>query len=144
MLETTKYEIERLQGAPERNQRSRLIVYSERRQGRQARRADRSGRRYDKVVLRDLVQPRPVNPPLLMGLTIWYHHRPPLRPQIISLTPDRSIREDEYAMIEQEVSISSLIEFFPSTAKRVSETWVFRPMPFYASRGERPTRKDMS
>ena len=124
MLETTKYEIERPQGAPERNQRSRTIVYAER-----AAKVGKLGepidliRRYDKVVLRDLVQARPVNPPLLQGLTIWYHHRPPLRPQIISLSPDRPIREDEYGMIEEEVSISNLIAFLPSTPKRVSETW---------------------
>src|SRR5262249_7496189 len=90
MLETTKYELERPQGAPEAKQRSRLGVYTER-----AAKVGKLGepidfvRRYDKVVLRDLVQPRAVNPPLLLGLTIWYHNRPPLRPQIISLTPDR-------------------------------------------------------
>ena len=57
-------------------------------------------RRYDTVILRDLVQARPLNPPLLQGLTILYRRRPPLRPLIVSLTPDRPIREDEYAMIE--------------------------------------------
>ncbi len=124
MLETTKYEIERAQGAPERTQRSRTILYAER-----AAKVGKLGnpidlvRRYDTVILRDLVQPRPLNPPLLQGLTIWYHLRPPLRPQIVSVTPDRRIREDEYAMIELEVSMSSLSAFFPTATRRVSETW---------------------
>ncbi len=84
------------------------------------------------------MQPRPVNPPLLLGLTIWYHRRPPLRPQIISLTPDRPIREDEYSMIEEEVTISNLIAFFPATPKRVSETWGVPPGAVLSVSGRAP------
>ena len=139
MLETTKYEIERPQGAPERSQRSRTIVYAER-----AAKVGKLGepidliRRDDKVVLRDLVQPRPVNPPLLQGLTILYRYRPPLRPLIISLSPDRPIREDEYSMIEEEVSISNLMAFLPATPKRVSESWTIPPGAVLSVSGRAP------
>ena len=55
----------------------------------------------------------PLNPPLLQGLTIWYHRRPPLRPQIIepdprSHAPRRRVRHDrrgrEHAPIDRRSS----------------------------------------
>jgi hypothetical protein len=142
MIETTKYEIERAQGTPERAQRSRIIIYAER-----AAKVGKLGellglvRRYDTVVLRDLVQSRPLNPPLLQGLTVWYQLRPPLRPQIVSLSPDRPIREDEYEMIEGEVSMCNLSAFLPTAAKRVSETWEIAPSAVQIVSG-RPPDKD--
>ena len=54
-----------------------------------------------------------MSPPFLQGLTVWYHRRPPMRPQILSLTLDRSLREDEYALIAHEVSVPQLTAFFP-------------------------------
>jgi hypothetical protein len=139
VLETTKHEFERAQGAPDRSQQSRTLIYVER-----AAKVGKLGepidllRRYDKVVFGGPVQPRPVNPPLLLGLTISYQLRPPLRPLVISLTPDRSLREDEYAMIEQEVSLSSLSAFFPPTGKRVSETWAIPSSAIQSISGRMP------
>jgi hypothetical protein len=128
VIETTKYETDRAQGAPERNERSRLMLYVER-----AAKVGRLGeltdlmRRYDAIRFNDLVKARPLNPPLLKGLTIWYHRRPPLKPQIFSLTEGRGLRDDEYILIEQDVNIPNLIAFFPRTAQRVGDTWEIPP-----------------
>ena len=141
--ETTKYETDRPQGAPERNERSRLMLYVER-----AAKVTRLGeltdlmRRYDFVVFNDLVKARALNPPLLKGLTIWYHRRPPLKPQILSLTPDRGLRADEYTLIAQDVNIANLMAFFPVVGQRVGDTWKIPPSSVQAVSGSKPDDRD--
>ncbi len=94
-------------------------------------------RRYDTVSIKDLVHARAMNPPLLQGLLIWYHRRPPLRPQIISLT-DRPLREDEYVLITHEVGIPQLLAFFPPIPKRVGQTWAIQRAAVQVVSGKLP------
>jgi hypothetical protein len=49
-----------------------------------------------------------------------------MRPEILSLTEGRSLRQDEFRLIANsasDMSISQLSAFFPPVAKRVSDTW---------------------
>ena len=83
---------------------------------------------------------RAMTPPLLQGLTIWYRRRPPLKPQIVSLT-DRSLREDEYVLITHEVSLPQLIAFFPLIPKRVGQTWAIQRAAVQAVSGKLPAEE---
>jgi hypothetical protein len=144
MQHTAKFVREKAQGAPERNQWGRTILYTER-----AAKVTRAGdpsdlvRRYDRVILSKELQPaRPINPPFLEGLSIWHQRRLSAKPLIISLTPGRSFREDEYSAITDEISIPQLIAFFPTGPKRVSETWEVPPVAVQHVSGELPDSTD--
>jgi hypothetical protein len=139
VIETTKYQTDRAQGAPERAQRSRTTIYAERAAavGKLGEPVDLM-RRYDQVHTQDLVKARAMSPPFLQGLTVWYHRRPPMRPQILSLTPDRSLREDEFALIAHEVGIPQLTAFFPVVPKRVGQNWSILRTAVQAVSGKLP------
>ncbi len=139
VLETTKFETDRAKGAPERKERSRLMKFVERagRTGKLGEAADLI-RRYDTVMVKDLVQARALNPPLLQGLTISLRNRPPLKAEIISLTPGRSLREDEFNMIQSDVNLPALTSFFSPIGRRVGETWEILPTAVQAVSGNLP------
>jgi hypothetical protein len=144
MQHTAKFVREKAQGAPERNQWGRTVLYTER-----AAKVTRAGepsdliRRYDRVILSKELQPaRPINPPFLDGLSIWHQRRPSQKPLIISLTPGRALRETEYSTINEEISIPQLVAFFPTGPKRVSETWDVPPVAVQHVSGELPDSTD--
>ncbi len=137
--EKTKWVNDKAQAAPDRFERNRLFIYSER-----AAQVGRNGepnalvRRYDFVQFKDGTPMRRLNPPFLEGLTVWYHRRPPMRPQVLSLTPDRSLRDAEFGYISEEVSIPMLASFLPPAAVRASETWTIRRDAILQILGEMP------
>ena len=99
------------------------MKYVERGEGWQARRAHRSDATLRHRRLQGPGASALLNPPLLQGLTILYRYRPPLKPEIISLTPGRGLRETEFDMIQRDVNISSLTAFLSPIGIRVGETW---------------------
>jgi hypothetical protein len=144
MQHTAKFVREKAQGAPERSQWGRTMLYTER-----AAKVTRAGepsdliRRYDRVILSKELQPaRPINPPFLEGLSIWHQRRLSAKPLLLSLTPGRTFREDEFSTITDEISIPQLIAFFPTGAKRVSETWEVPPVAVQHVSGELPDPTD--
>ena len=144
MQHTAKFVREKAQGAPDRHQWGRTILYTER-----AAKVTRAGdpsdliRRYDRVILSKELQPaRPIDPPFLEGLSIWHQRRPSLKPLLISLTPGRTFREDEFSTITDEISIPQLIAFFPTVSKRVSETWEVPAVAVQHVSGELPDPTD--
>jgi hypothetical protein len=144
MQHTAKFVREKGQGAPERSQWSRTTLYTER-----AAKVTRAGepsdliRRYDRVILSKELQPaRPISPPFLEGLSIWHQRRPAAKPLVISLTPGRTFREEEYTAITEEISIPLLMAFFPVGSKRVSESWEVPPVAVQHVSGELPDSTD--
>jgi hypothetical protein len=141
---TMKQSREKAQAAPVRTEWSRVCIYTER-----AAKVNRLGeptdlmRRYDRVILKSLVPTPPLNPPFLQGLEVWYRFaRPPLKPQVMTLNADRSLREGEYAVIAGEMSIPPLLAFFPPTPKRVNETWEIPPSAYARVSGVLPDSSD--
>jgi hypothetical protein len=136
---TSKVVTETPQRAPETKETKRTTFYVER-----AARVNKLGeptdlmRRYDLLMVRDQAPARALNPPLLQGLTILYHPRPPMRPVVLSLSPDRLLREAEYTMIAHEVSIARLIAFFPLVPRRVGQTWSILPIAVQSVSGKLP------
>ena len=110
--------------APERSETSRTSIYTER-AGKVTRLGEPTDllRRYDSVSRKDPVFVKPMNPPFLVGLTVWYHNRPPMLPQILPLNTDRQLREDEYDVIADEICIPRLASFFSRTPMRLKESW---------------------
>jgi len=136
---TTKIVREKAQAAPERSETSHTEGYVER-----AARVTRTGeaidliRRYDRVIIKELAPSRSLNPPFLEGLLVWYHRRPPIKPQIISLT-DRGLREDEYNKITEGMSLPQLMSFFPIVPTRVNESWSISAKAVQDVSGELPS-----
>ncbi len=136
---TTKIVREKAQAAPERSETSHTELYVER-----AGRVSRTGeavdliRRYDRVIIKELAPSRTLNPPFLEGLLVWYHRRPPVKPQIISLT-DRGIREDEYNKITEGMSLPQLMSFFPPKPMRRNESWSIPEKAIQDISGELPS-----
>ncbi len=116
------------EGAPGRSETSRRTFYSERIAQLDRRVGDvvAAVRRYDKVEIKDTTPRKAPNPPLLNGLTIWYTRRPVQKPQILSLTPDRPLRELEYHLITVDTFLPQLSFLLPSEPKRVGDSW---PIP---------------
>ena len=98
-------------------------------------------RRYDLFEVKSPMASPPVDPRLLEGLQVWYHRRPPLRPQVTSLT-SRPIREAEYRYIAEEVSIPQLMSFFPPAPVRLKEGWDIPARAVFEILGEQPDAED--
>jgi hypothetical protein len=135
---TVKMSRDKAQSAPERTEWSRTCIYTER-----AAKVTNLGeptdlvRRYDKVLLKSLTQTPAPNQPFLQGLSVWYRPAsPPNKALVMTLTPDRPLREVEFAIIAEELSIPRLIHFFPTTPKRVSESWNISPAAFQRVSGQ--------
>jgi hypothetical protein len=123
-LQTWKQTWERAQGAPKRIETVRQTIYTER-----PVQFDRVGdvvaavRRYDRVRMKTEAPHEPLNPPLLEGLTIWYGRRPGQMPQVLSLTPDRRLREFEYGCITTDEFLPQLSFLLPTQPQRVGDSW---------------------
>jgi hypothetical protein len=122
--ETQKTEREKPQGAPDRAEITRQTIYTER-----AAQVGKLGemnsavRRYDRFQIKDLAVFRPANPPLFEGLTIWLRRQSGKKPQILSLTNGRPLREFEFNEIAKQVIVPQLASLFPPTPRRVGDTW---------------------
>lgn len=125
--DTLKVMQDKLQGTPDRSERTLLTFYTER-----VAQVNRLGgtmstvRRYDKVKGGNTARASEVKPPFLEGLQILYGRRPRQKPEVLSLVDSRPLREAEYAMICQEVFLPQLGDLLPRTAVRVDDVW---PIP---------------
>jgi len=145
VVDTWKKVREKPQGAPDRLETTRRTIYTER-----AALVNRFGamtdsvRRYDKVVNgKEMTAPRhPLNPPFLQGLEIWYRRRPNEKPEIVSLSSDRPLREFEYDAISQEVFVPQLMVLLPPAPRRVGDTWEIRREVAQIVWGELPEVND--
>jgi hypothetical protein len=124
VAETAKMMRDVPQRAPENSETKRLTIYTEAVAG-----VDRIGaatqtvRRYDDVSTRGVLAIQAMKPPFLQGLTILYQRRPREQPDVMSLTSDRRLREEEYMVIAQEVFMPQLAELLPRTALRVNDKY---------------------
>jgi hypothetical protein len=121
---TQKEEREKAQGAPERSEFSHLTVYTERpAQVNKLGQVTSTVRRYDRFRRTQKTAIKAPPTPLMEGLTIAYRFQPGQKPQILSLTNDRPIREFEYREITGQVFLPQLMALFPQTPRRVGDTW---------------------
>jgi len=143
MRETQKTLREKTQGAPDRFEISRQTIYTER-----AAQVNKLGevlsavRRYDKFQMTELAAARPPKTPMFEGLSVLYRVQPGQKPQILSLTKDRLLREFEYAEMAKQVFLPQLVALFPKTGKRVGDTWQIPPKATHALVGELPDADD--
>ena len=61
---------------------------------------------------------------LLRGLKLWYHPRASALPELISLTPQRWIRQLEYETVLAQIFFPRLPAIFPPRPVRVADTWI--------------------
>jgi len=128
--QTLKEVREKLQGAPERKEFWTQTIYTER-----AAKVTNLGdvidavRRYDKffqkgpptTAARTTASQKT---PLFEGLTVWVTRgKSGSPPQILSLTNDRPLRESEFKLMLSQVSLPPLKALFPTTPRRVGDTW---------------------
>lgn len=114
---------EQPQAAPQRDETTLQSIYTER-----IARVERGVvtdlvRRYDRVNLKTTLPLRPFKDRWLEGLTIWYRIRPNLNPEVLCLTPDRRLRQQEYERIIQQVVLPQLTTLFPANPIRVGDRW---------------------
>jgi hypothetical protein len=122
--ETQKTEREKPQGAPDRAEISRRTFYTER-----AARVGKLGevtsavRRYDSFKRTEPAPLHPPTPPLFERLTIWLKRQSGRKPLVLSLTPNRPLREFEFSEITKQLFVPQLTVLFPPTPRRVGDTW---------------------
>jgi hypothetical protein len=80
-------------------------------------------RRYETVKITPDRNAKPSGPQPFLGLSLWYHLRPGEPAEILVLTPDRTLTEDEYGFTLRQVFMPSLTYVLPEIPKRVGETW---------------------
>jgi hypothetical protein len=127
MDETYRIEIERPQGAPQQQGLRQRTIYTERpaRLGRLGDVTD-TVRRYDRYEPLNLDGARQADPraaSLFRDLTLWYRLPPARDPEVISLTPNRPLREPEYEGVLTQLFLPRLKAILPSQPVRVADTW---------------------
>jgi len=80
-------------------------------------------RRYESYEVRPDEPARPGRPRPLDGLTIWYRPQVNEPPLILSLAPDRRLREREYEVAARQVFVPSLTALLPIYPVRVGDSW---------------------
>jgi hypothetical protein len=126
--ESYRIEEERAQGAPQQSGWIKRAIYTERpaRLGRVGDVTD-AIRRYDRFELAGLDGVRPVDPraaSLFQNVIVWYRHQQGRGPEIISLTPNRPLREQEYDdMANYQLFLPRLRAILPPQPTRVADTW---------------------
>jgi hypothetical protein len=125
-LETIRVETEQAEGAPDKEEVTYRTVYTERpaKVGRLGEVID-AVRRYDRfqVISARTVDARMSG--LFRDLKVWYHLGQTAKPEVICLTPDRPIREEEYNAIVNQIILPRLMEVLPPSARpvRKADTW---------------------
>jgi hypothetical protein len=145
-LETIRIETEKPQGAPDQTGYSYRTIYTERpaKIGRLGEVTD-AVRRYDRFELFSLAGVRQNNAAaknLFQGLTIWYHSRVGGNPEVISLTPNRSIQEREYSDhggIVNQPFVPLLMKVMPPRSARVGDSWPLQRQAAQILLGQLPT-----
>jgi hypothetical protein len=122
--ELSKTEKEKPQGAPERSEGSLRVIYTERPvQVTKLGEATDVVRRYDRFQAAGPLMPAPSNPPLLEGLSIWFHLHVGAFPEIFTLTEGRTLRQAEHRIVLNEIFFPSLTLILPSRPTRVGDKW---------------------
>jgi hypothetical protein len=139
--ETNKVLIEKPQGAPERDEWTTQAIYTER-PARMTGSATVSAvvRRYEAFQQVPDPSARPSRPRPLEGLTIWYQSQPGEAPQVLSLVPDRGLREDEFQIIDRQVFLPELSALLPTLPVRIGDKWRIPRARLAALLGDRPVR----
>ena len=139
--ETNKVLIEKPQGAPERDEWTTQAIYTER-SARMSGSATVSAvvRRYEAFQQDPDPSAKPSRPRPLQGLTIWYQLQPGEAPQVLSLVPDRGLREDEFQIIDRQVFLPELSALLPTLPVRIGDTWRIPRARLAALLGDRPVR----
>ncbi len=126
--ETTKTERENPTGAPTRGEMVRHMMYTER-VAKTSRLGDLTDavRRYDRFFFKDYTAKNEVLPPshqgAFQGLTVWLHEQPAQSLELLNLTPERPIREFEYAAMIEQPSLPRLKGLLPPAPSRIGDTW---------------------
>jgi hypothetical protein len=123
-IETIRSETEKPRGAPDRQEIEYRTIYTERaaRLGRLGEVTD-AVRRYDSFRAGGAAQALPQMAILMRGLSLWYHARAGGPAELISLTPNRPIRQLEYETALSQIFFPRLTAVFPPRPVRVADTW---------------------
>ncbi len=125
-IETIRVEREKAEGAPDRDEVTYRAVYTERpaKVGRLGELVD-AVRRYDKFQVTSTRANDAQVSRMFRDLKIWYHLGPSAVPEVICLTPDRPIHQDEYDFIVHQPVLVRMMEIPPPPARpvRVGDTW---------------------
>jgi hypothetical protein len=126
--EDVKVEVERAEGAPLRNEGTIRAIYTER-----PAKVTKLGEVTDLVRLYEMYNfggsfsVKPVDPPLLKDLTIWCRLLKDGPVEMISLTPGRLLREEEFNAINDKMFLPQLSSVLPQQPTRIGDTWKLRP-----------------
>lgn len=80
-------------------------------------------RRYEKVEIRTPAGPVKTGAEAIEGLTIWYRPQIEETPQVISLSENRRLREQDYVFVSTQVLVPNFAGILPGTAVRIGDTW---------------------
>src|SRR5271157_5102699 len=117
--ETIKVTREKPQGAPDQDHVSSQCIYTER-----VAKLAKGGfvtevvRHYDKVNFKTSLDIPRYKTKLLEGLTVLYRQQPRSLPQVVCLTPDRQLRQQEYIGVVQESFLPTLASILPRKTGR--------------------------
>ena len=124
LRETQRVEREKAQGAPDRTEVTHQTIYTER-----AAQVSKLGeivaavRRYDRFQKKEVAPTQAARRPVFEGLTVWLQRQSGRKPQVLSLTSDRPLREIEYSDITKQVLVPQLTALLPPTPRRVGDSW---------------------
>lgn len=122
--ETVRSETEKAAGAPDREEHTYHSIYTERpaKVGRLGEVSD-VVRRYDRFQAMLDGAPDPLLSPLFRDLFVWYRHRPASLPEVMSLVPNRSLRQEEYDLTTLQPFFPRLMTLMPARPVRRADTW---------------------
>lgn len=141
--ETIKVTREKPQGAPDHDTVSTQCIYTER-----VTKLAKGGivtevvRHYDKVNSKTSLEIPKYKTKPLEGLIILYRLQPRSLPQVLCLTSDRQIRQQEYIGVVQESFLPALASILPRKPSRVGDSWPVPREAAWALLGEVPTDED--
>jgi hypothetical protein len=146
-IETYRIETEKPQGAPDRVEETYHTIYTERpaKIGRQGEVTD-AVRRYDSFRVRSARPSDARKAALFRDLTLWYQLRGRAVPLLISLMPNRSIRQEEYNSVVNQLFLPRLLAVLPPRARpvRVDDTWPISRQDAQALLGRLPEAGDFN
>ena len=143
--ETVRLETEKPQGAPERAELSYHTIYTERptKVGKLGEVSD-AVRRYDSFRVTGARKADARTAGLLRHLNLDYRPRAGTVPLLISLTPDRPIRQEEYDFVLEQIFLPRLTTIMPRQPVRVADTWPITRQAAQALLGKLPEDGDFT
>jgi hypothetical protein len=141
--ETIRIETEKAAGAPNRQEVTYQTIYTER-PAKIGRLGDATEmvRRYDAFRVQGLRQNEPRLAALFHDLRLWYQFRAGAAPQLISLTPNRPIKQEEYDNVLDQIFLPRLSVILPPRPVRVDDTWPISRAAAQALLGKVPEAGD--